>query len=234
MPPEIVANHSAHGRILIRRSAETLAPKGRSRSRGRPRTGSDCADASAQGQTCRRRVSTALKSSVGTELVSRARTADVRAGGAATCRDALDEGPLISIVVPVFDPPISAVASMLESVLAQTYDPGSYVSLMLGETTGRALLDELAERDKRLKIVHLESNRGISANSNAALKLASGEFVALLDHDDDLAPEALFAVAEAIIDIQMPTSLQRRGSADARRPQGAALPEARLEPRIAS
>ena len=89
---------------------------------------------------------------------------------------------------------------MLESVRAQTYDRWELCLANAGRDGAvNLLLDELARRDARFKIVHLESNKGISANSNAALKLASGEFVALLDHDDDLAPEALHAVARAII-----------------------------------
>src|SRR5262249_10343879 len=58
----------------------------------------------------------------------------------------------------------------------------------------RAELTELAGRDERIRIQALSTNLGISGNSNAALAMARGEFIALLDHDDLLTPDALFAM----------------------------------------
>src|SRR5207237_6908257 len=52
--------------------------------------------------------------------------------------------------------------------------------------------------DDRIKLVYLPGNRGISGASNAALEMATGEFIGLLDHDDELAQDALFHVIEAL------------------------------------
>ena len=61
-------------------------------------------------------------------------------------------------------------------------------------------LDRLARRDARVKVVHLPRNQGISGATNAALALATGEFIGLLDHDDVLMPYALFEVVRALND----------------------------------
>ena len=62
----------------------------------------------------------------------------------------------------------------------------------------RAVLRELAAEDPRVRLTAMDCNGGISAASNAALAMARGEYVALLDHDDELTPDALFRMAEAI------------------------------------
>ena len=61
------------------------------------------------------------------------------------------------------------------------------------------VLEEYAARDARIKVVYLKKNGGISANTNAAAALATGTYLTLLDHDDLLAPAALYEVAEAIV-----------------------------------
>src|SRR5207302_10952984 len=63
----------------------------------------------------------------------------------------------------------------------------------------RAILEEYAERAPRIRLTPPRRNAGISAASNAALDLADGDFIALLDHDDELAEHALFRMAEAIV-----------------------------------
>ncbi|WP_235939015.1 glycosyltransferase family 2 protein [Schauerella aestuarii] len=112
--------------------------------------------------------------------------------------NALDDPPLISIVVPVFNAPEATLRAMLDSVIAQIYgnwelciaddmSPGPHV---------RAVLDEYAGADNRIKIVYRTQNGHISEASNSALEIATGEFVALLDHDDILPPHALFMVVK--------------------------------------
>jgi glycosyltransferase involved in cell wall biosynthesis len=108
--------------------------------------------------------------------------------------------PLISIIVPVYRTPLAFLTAMIESVLAQTYsnwqlclvDGGSNDSVL------HSVLESHAYRDSRVVIKHLTENRGIAGNTNAALELATGEYVAFLDHDDTLAPFALYEVANAI------------------------------------
>ena len=61
------------------------------------------------------------------------------------------------------------------------------------------MLEEYAARDHRIKLTAGARNGGISAATNAALELATGDYVALLDHDDEIAEHALFRMAEAIV-----------------------------------
>ncbi len=107
--------------------------------------------------------------------------------------------PVISVVVPVFNPPAAFLDAMVKSVLAQTY-PHWELCLADASTAPhvRPALEAFARQDQRVKVQFLPDNRGIAGNSNAALELATGEFVALLDHDDTLAPFALYEVAAAV------------------------------------
>lgn len=109
-------------------------------------------------------------------------------------------GPLISVLVPVYNPPEAWLRRAIESVQAQTY-PRWELCLANDASTAphvRPLLDEAARSDARIKVVHRAQNGHISRASNSALELATGEFIALLDHDDELAPHALAEVARAI------------------------------------
>ncbi len=107
--------------------------------------------------------------------------------------------PKISVVVPVYNPPAEFLEAMVKSVLAQTY---SNWELCLADASPkehvRPILQKFAAQDSRIKVQFLETNLGIAGNSNAALALATGDFVALLDHDDTLAPFALHEMATAI------------------------------------
>lgn len=107
--------------------------------------------------------------------------------------------PIVSILVPVYNPPAAYLDAMVKSVQAQTY-PHWQLCLADASTAAhvRPMLEKFASADKRVKLQFLESNGGIVGNSNAALAMATGDFVALLDHDDTLAPFALYEVATAI------------------------------------
>ncbi len=108
--------------------------------------------------------------------------------------------PLVSILTPVFNPPPAMLAAALDSVLAQTYDCWE-LCLVDGGSHSRAipeLLERYSLRDPRIRVRYLSQNLGISRNSNVALEMAQGEFVGLLDHDDLLAPNALFEVVGAL------------------------------------
>lgn len=108
--------------------------------------------------------------------------------------------PLISILVPVYNTPEKWLRKAVESVLAQTY---RHWELCLADDASPAehikpLLSELAASDPRIKATRREKNGHISAASNSALELATGEFIALLDHDDEITPNALFEVVASL------------------------------------
>jgi GT2 family glycosyltransferase len=107
--------------------------------------------------------------------------------------------PTVSVVVPVYNPAADHLDAMVKSVLAQTY-PHWELCLADASTAPhiRPALEAFARQDTRVKIEFLPSNLGIAGNSNAALELATGEFVAFLDHDDTLAPFALHEVVSAV------------------------------------
>jgi len=105
--------------------------------------------------------------------------------------------PLISILVPIYDVPLEVLQETIESVFAQSYPNWELcvVHAYPPDLKGREYLAFAAAQDSRVKVQLLETNEGISSNSNAALTSVQGEFVALLDHDDTLAPFALFEIA---------------------------------------
>ena len=110
--------------------------------------------------------------------------------------------PVISIVVPVYKVPLRILKGMVESVRAQTYTKWE-LCLAHGDPEdmpARAWLRMMAQDDRRIKLDLLAENLGISGNSNRALALATGDFVGLLDHDDTLAPFALYEVAKVVND----------------------------------
>lgn len=105
--------------------------------------------------------------------------------------------PLISVLMPVYNPPERWLRRAIESVRDQSYP---HWELCIADDASpqphvRPLLEECARLDRRIKVTFRGKNGHISAASNSALELATGEFVALLDHDDELAPNALFEVA---------------------------------------
>lgn len=114
----------------------------------------------------------------------------------------LRDPPLISVVVPTYNTAETYLRAMLDSVLAQLYTRWELCIADDASTAPhvRAVLDEYARRDARVKVTYREKNGHISAASNSALDLATGSHVALLDHDDLLAEHALYLVAVAIGD----------------------------------
>lgn len=108
--------------------------------------------------------------------------------------------PKIGILVPAYRSTPEVLKDTLQSVLDQTYDNWE-VCLATSDSPSSAagsFLAALADSDDRIKVEFLEANLGISGNSNRALALCTGEFVALLDHDDILAPFALFEVVQLL------------------------------------
>ena len=114
-----------------------------------------------------------------------------------TAAKALAYQPLISIVMPVYNPPEAFLRAAIESVLAQVY-PHWQLCIADDASTDtqiQAILSEYVIQDLRIKVIYRSENGHISAASNSALALAEGDYVALLDHDDQLAPEALYEIA---------------------------------------
>ena len=112
----------------------------------------------------------------------------------------LTQQPLFSIVTPVYETPIDILRATIDSVRAQTYPTWEWC-IADGASTDpdiKMFLDTVAAEDARIRVQYLTANFGITGNSNAAAALAVGTFIVLLDHDDTLAPNALFEVAQAI------------------------------------
>lgn len=108
--------------------------------------------------------------------------------------------PRISVLMPTYNSPERWLRQAIESVRNQLYPDWE---LCIADDASpqphvRAILEEYQRLDERIKIVFRNSNGHISAASNSALALATGEFVALLDHDDELPEHALYMVALAI------------------------------------
>jgi O-antigen biosynthesis protein len=110
--------------------------------------------------------------------------------------------PLISILTPVYNTPEDILTEAIESVCAQTY--GHWELCLVDDASpdpaSRRVLSRYENKDPRIKIRHLDSNRGIAGASQEALDMSSGEFVTLLDHDDELKPDALFEVVKLLND----------------------------------
>lgn len=110
------------------------------------------------------------------------------------------EKPVISLLVPVYNVAAHHLNNCIRSVLYQSY-PHWQLCLADDCSTSphvRALLEEWAAKDSRIKVRFLDENLGISGATNAAAALASGEYFAFLDNDDELAPECLFTVVKTI------------------------------------
>lgn len=109
----------------------------------------------------------------------------------------LDPAPVISIVMPVFEPRPEWLRAAIDSVLAQSYP--HWQLCIADDASGpvaiREILEGYAEREHRIQVTFRESNGHISAASNTALALAQGDWVGFMDHDDLLPLHALYHVA---------------------------------------
>jgi len=108
--------------------------------------------------------------------------------------------PRFSILTPVYDTPADVLWAMLESVRTQTFDDWELclVDDASPQRHVRRMIERAGQSDPRVRLHIREENGGIVAASNDALAMAQGEFVVLLDHDDELHPDALALVHEAI------------------------------------
>jgi glycosyltransferase involved in cell wall biosynthesis len=114
--------------------------------------------------------------------------------------DAWPTRPLISIIMPVYDTDLRWLGAAIRSVQAQLY-PNWELCISDDASTReglRDMLQDFARQDHRIRVHLRDSNGNISVNSNSALSLAGGEFVALMDADDTLSPDALYWIAREI------------------------------------
>ena len=114
--------------------------------------------------------------------------------------DDLKNQPLISIIVPTYNTDLTFLRDCLDSVLAQIYE--NWELCIVDDSSPnqnvRDLIVEYAVSEKRIKYVFLDTNLHIAGATNEAVKLATGAYISLLDHDDILWPNALYEVALAI------------------------------------
>ncbi|NJO42794.1 MAG: glycosyltransferase family 2 protein [Cyanobacteria bacterium RU_5_0] len=108
--------------------------------------------------------------------------------------------PLISIIMPVYNTPEQFLREAIDSVLRQIYP---HWELCIADDASsqahvRSILQSYAAQDPRIKLVFRAKNGHISAASNSAIELATGAFIALLDHDDVMRPEALYEVVSLL------------------------------------
>lgn len=120
-------------------------------------------------------------------------------------RERFEEEVVISVLVPLYNTPLFFLKEMIHSVLDQSYS-GWELCLADGSDEEHAWVGdwcrEIVKKDGRVKYRKLEENRGISENTNVCIQMASGEYLALFDHDDLLTPDALYEVRKAILERQ--------------------------------
>jgi GT2 family glycosyltransferase len=114
--------------------------------------------------------------------------------------DGFSERPLISVLMPVYNTDRKRLIRAIESVRTQLY---LNWELCISDDASRSphvkqILDGYSRIDRRIRVVYRDTNGDVSLNSNSALALATGEFIALLGHDDELPSHALFWVAREI------------------------------------
>ncbi len=108
--------------------------------------------------------------------------------------------PRISILLPVYNPKRRWLERALDSVMSQTYPHWELCICNDGSTEAHTeeVLSLYERLDERIRVRHLQENAGIARATNEAFTLAKGEFVGLMDHDDTLAPHALFEVVRLL------------------------------------
>ncbi len=111
----------------------------------------------------------------------------------------LDFQPLISIVVPVFNTRKDHLLIMVDSVVSQHYNNWELILVDASSNHGiSALTKSCEEIDDRIRVIRTATNKGIAGNTNLGLRVAKGEYVGFLDHDDTLAPHALSEVVRLL------------------------------------
>jgi len=107
-----------------------------------------------------------------------------------------EKGPKISVLVPAYETKEKFFVELIDCMLRQTYPKWELIIADASENSG---LSGLVIEDERIRYVKLPRNRGISNNTNEALKEATGDYIGFLDHDDVLTRDCLYQVARAAV-----------------------------------
>lgn len=107
--------------------------------------------------------------------------------------------PKISILVPMYNTPVDFFAELVHGMVSQTYKNWE-LCLEDGSPEKNIKIEEICKKDERIKYNYTGNNLGIAGNTNEALKRATGDYIALLDHDDLLPANCLYEVVKAIND----------------------------------
>ena len=107
--------------------------------------------------------------------------------------------PKISIVVPMYNTPVKFFKELVNCLRKQTYSNWE-LCLADGSPKKSFAIRRIIKKDNRIKYKFLDENKGISDNSNEAIKLVTGDFIALLDHDDLLPVFCLYEIVKCIND----------------------------------
>lgn len=115
-------------------------------------------------------------------------------------REKFEYQPKISIVIPLYKTPEKYLRQLVETVKAQTYPNWE---LCLSDGSGEnspiaELLKSLAASDERIRVISHKEPLQISENTNAGIEIATGDYIAFADHDDELTPHALFECVKAL------------------------------------
>jgi glycosyltransferase involved in cell wall biosynthesis/SAM-dependent methyltransferase len=110
--------------------------------------------------------------------------------------------PLISILMPVYNPPLQMLEEAVKSVQAQLYPKWQLCIADDASTNSevKACLKRLSKADKRINVVYRQANGHISAATNSTLDIAKGDYVALMDNDDMLPEHALYWIARTVVE----------------------------------
>lgn len=108
--------------------------------------------------------------------------------------------PRISLLVPTYNTPINLLHEMVDTVIDQSY--GNWELCIADgsspDNPARKEIEAYAKKDQRIKVVYLDKNYGIAGNTNKALELATGDYIAMYDHDDFLELNALFEIVKVL------------------------------------
>ena len=112
--------------------------------------------------------------------------------------------PFISIVTPAYNTPVKFLANMIDSVLGQSYSKWELVLVNASPENERMRKVLRQYGDERIRIIDLPENIGIAGNTNVGINTALGDYIAFLDHDDMLTPDALFQYVQTINEKSFP------------------------------
>ncbi|MBQ9059417.1 MAG: glycosyltransferase family 2 protein [Atopobiaceae bacterium] len=110
--------------------------------------------------------------------------------------------PRFSIIVPLYKTPLDFFREMADSVCAQSYPEFELLLINASPEDGAlaAEVERYCEQDQRIRHIKLDKNYGITENTNAGIRAATGDFIAFFDHDDTLEPDILYWYAKAVSD----------------------------------